>query len=66
MALLGDVNVMYSDCTALRLHRSIKNFIYLLHEMLASHRVFAHINAIYLISKHQSSSFDTGNKTIHT
>ena len=57
---------MLCTLTALRLHRSIKNFIYLLHEMLASHRVFAHINAIYLISKHQNSSFDTGNKIIHT
>ena len=64
--MVNNVNVMYSDCTALGLYRSVKNFIYLLQEKLASHRAFVHINVIHLISKHQNSSFDTGDKTMHT
>ena len=38
--MVNNVNVMYCDCTALGLHRSVKNFIYLLQEKLASHRAF--------------------------
>ena len=63
--MVSNVNVMYSDRTALGLHRSVKNFIYLLQEKLASHRALVHINVIHLVPKHQNPSFDTGDKTMH-
>ena len=64
--MVNNVNVMYSDCTALGLHRSVKNFIYLLQEKLASYRAFVHINVIHLIPKHQNLSLDASDKTMHT
>ena len=64
--MVNDVNVMNSDYTALGLHRSVKNFIYLLQEKPANNRAFVHINVIHLISKQLNPSFDTGVKTMHT
>ena len=64
--MVNNVNVKYSDCTALGLHRLVKNFVYLVQEKLASHRAFVHINVIHLIPKHQNPCFDTGDKAMHT
>ena len=38
--MVNNVNVMYCDCTALGLNRSVKNCIYLVQEKRASHRAF--------------------------
>ena len=57
--MVNNINVMHSDCTAFGLNRSVKNFIYLLQEKLASHLAFARINVIHLIPKHQNPSFHT-------
>ena len=64
--MVNNVNAMSSDCAALGLHHSVKNFIYLLQEKLASYRSFVYINVIHLISKHQNPSFDTDDRAMHT
>ena len=57
--MVNNVNVMYSDCTALGLHRSVNNFMYFLQEKLASHLAFVYVTSFsqkfYLFSAGKAS-----------